>query len=131
MCNSQHGTNMILIARNEGTGNEDISLLLRRSNIEVLMAASGQEAISLMKDHPDLRMAVFSADLVGLNGFDTTILARSLNPKLHIILLVNYSTRETINLAAMVGCDQVLQNPVEPETFEVLLDKFLNPANHN
>jgi CheY-like chemotaxis protein len=126
-----HRRNKILIARNKGTGNEDISLLLKRNDLEVLMASSGQEAMSLMKDHPDFRMAVLSADLEGLNGFDTTLLARSLNPNLPIILLVNYSTRETINLAAMVGCDQVLQNPIEPKTFEVLLDKFLSPVLHD
>lgn len=127
---SQIGTNKILIARNLGTGNKDISLLMQRSDIEVLMASSGQKAISLMKDHSDFRMAVFSADLDGLNGFDTTLLARSLNPGLPIILLVNYSNRETINLAVLVGCDQVLQNPVQPLAFEVLVDKFISNVHH-
>ena len=128
MVSSLHRTNKILIARNEGNGDEDISLLLQRDDVEVLMAYSGREAISLMNDHPDCRMAVFSADLKDLNGYDTTIFARSLNQDVPIILLVNYSNREMINLASMVGCDQVLQNPVEPETFEVLLDKFLSHA---
>lgn len=131
MTSNLYGTNKILIARSEGAGKDDISLLLKRTDVEVLMAATGQEAISLLNEHPDCRMAVFSADLEDLNGYDTTILARSLNPGLPIILLVNYSNRETINLAAMVGCDQVLQNPIEPETFEVLLDKFLSPVNHD
>ena len=130
MYNSQHGINRILIARNEGTDNEDISLLLMRNDLEVLMASSGQRAISLMKEHPDFRMAFFSTDLEGLNGFDTTMQARALDPGLPIILLVNYSTRETINLAAMVGCDQVLQNPIEPETFVVLVDKLLSHVHH-
>ncbi len=131
MSNSQNITNRILIARNERMGNEDISIILKRSDIEVLMAYSGEEATGILKDHPDLRMAVFSADLAGVNGFDTTVFARSLYPRLPIILLVNYSTRETINLAALVGCDQVLQNPVEPKTFEVLVDKFLNSVHHD
>jgi CheY-like chemotaxis protein len=131
MYNTQHQTLKILIARKKGISNEDITSVLGRSDLEVLMTSSGNDAIGLMKAHPDIRMAVLNADLEGLNGFDTTMLAKSLNQNIPIILLVNYGTRETINLAAMVGCDQVLQNPVEPAIFEILLDKYIGNAHHD
>lgn len=121
----------ILIARKQGTDTRDISLILGRSDIEMLMADNGQEAIRIFISHPEIKMVLINSDLPMMNGFDATYKIRETDKDIPIILLVNYSNRDSLHLATLVGCSQVLQNPVDPEAFEHLITKYLHRHHPN
>jgi two-component SAPR family response regulator len=69
---------------------------------------------------------LIDSDLKEINGYDITLKIREINTSIPIILLVNFSSIASLRLSNMVGCSQLLQNPVPPEELETIVLKHLH-----
>lgn len=115
----------VLIVRRKENSSHDLDLLKKRNDLILIMAETGAEAVKLCRIHPEISLVVISPDLPGMNGFDTTLSIRELKIELPIVLLINYSNHESIRLATMVGCNRIVQNPVNPEEMSSIVTHSL------
>jgi signal transduction histidine kinase/CheY-like chemotaxis protein len=93
---------------------------------EVLLAASGEEAIELLRREGD-RVAVVLLDMTmpGINGEETLRRMRLLNARQPVILMSGYSESETMQRSANLGVVRFIQKPFEIETLLAAAKPFL------
>lgn len=125
MTNGNFIKSTILIAREKLDEETDLTVLLQNINISVIRVESGTEALSVCRSNPSISLAMIDADIPGLNGFDTTMQIRKLQPTIPIILFVNYVNIDSIRLSILVGCTRMLQNPVDPDELETIVEQYL------
>jgi CheY-like chemotaxis protein len=89
---------------------------------EVLTAADGVQALSMMRTHaPDLMVTDLS--LPGMNGFELIARVRD-DPSLRsipIICLSGYGGTEHEERARAAGCDRILQKPCMPDELAAIV----------
>ena len=60
----------ILVLEDEDDIRAFIIINLKRAGYEVLEAASGEEALEVIADNPDIELAVLDVMLAGIDGFE-------------------------------------------------------------
>ncbi len=116
----------VLIARNPKTAHNIYDLSGAYPDFSVVTTDSGHEAIRLIREEGDFFVVFLFADLQDLNGYETALTIRQLYQDLPIILLVHYNNLQSLRLATMVGCTQLLQLPLDEEEMLMITRKHLN-----
>jgi len=115
---------------------EDVRFLydavLTRSGYEVLQAASGQDALSMLRagDQPDV--VVLDVQMPDMDGWDTLHAIRS-DPRsrgIPVILCTVKSSENSTQRAWDAGCDGFLAKPFMIEELIAELAKVVAPSNH-
>ena len=116
----------VLIFQNQESHN--ISTVLKSGNvsIHIITSANAEETLRLFALHPEINIALVSADLAGLTEFEVIRSLRNHNPTIPIILLSNYLNLPAIRLANLLGCNEILQTPVSPPTLQGIMKKYLH-----
>jgi signal transduction histidine kinase/CheY-like chemotaxis protein len=103
----------VLVAEDQDDVRRFVVRLLRRSGLTVLEAASGTEALDLVRDQQP-RVSVLLTDMV-MPGMKGPVLARLLRqrlPKLHVIFMSGYASEELRAQGADLAEGILLQKPV-------------------
>ena len=117
----------ILIVEDERVSRRALAMLLASCGYRTASAASGEEALRMMRERNAPSIAVVDLDLPGMNGLDLIARLKALNPKLHSVLITgaDWERLDSLMKNRPVPC---LRKPVD---FEQLLN-LLNPAQmHN
>ena len=88
-----NGTETVLVVDDENIGLSLAHAMLTRYGYGVLTANSGEEALRLLEQWPDLRIDIAVIDIVMpvMDGFELTRRIRELRPQLSIIYMSAYS----------------------------------------
>lgn len=121
--------NTILLVREYFKPGPDVSLLARRDHLRFLTASSGSEAIDLIAEHPELDLILVDSNLKDTDGYQLTSHIRQINAEIPIILINNYSTLESLRLAVLVKCTELIKSPVPPEELEAIVNRYLKYDN--
>ncbi len=116
----------VLIFQNQENHNISTVLKSGNENIHIITSANAEETLRLFALHPEINMALVSADLAGLTEFEVIRSLRNQNPAIPIILLSNYLNLPAIRLANMLGCNEILQTPVNQPTLQGIIFKYFN-----
>jgi CheY-like chemotaxis protein len=116
-------TGSILIVEDERVSRRALAMLLASCGYLTASAASGEEALRMMRGRSAPSIAVVDLDLPGMNGLDLIARLKALNPKLHSVLITGADCERLDSLMKNrpVPC---LRKPVD---FEQLLN-LLNPT---
>ena len=123
MSDPKSGKSLLLALTNSSLEKHVINCLTNNLN-KFLLASSGHEAIWTCESHPEISMAIISSDLPDKNGFETIENIREMRPDIPIILLTNRVSPESCRLAAMVGCNEILQLPLNEKELQALTKKY-------
>ena len=99
--------------------------LLVKDGHEAVTARSGEEALGLLTAHPpdlvlmDIRMA-------GLSGLETLKRAKTLVPKVPIVMMTAYGTTETAIDAMKFGAFEYVLKPFDIPALRVVIEEALN-----
>ncbi len=124
----QHPKHILLAAMTDEVCKNELINTLGQENYRFLVAGTGEEAIGVFMHHPGIGLIVIDIDLPVINGIETIRKIRQLDAKVPVILLVTYIMLETLRLAQNIGCNEILQTPVEPKMLEAIILKYL-PVN--
>lgn len=102
--------------------NDDLRLLLKnllsKHGYEVLLAASGEKGIDLLKGQPvDLVLCDFK--LHGMNGINVLKEIKAFNPSIPVVIITGYSNVRTATEVMRLGAIDYIIKPLVPE--ELLL----------
>ena len=123
MSDPKSGKSLLLALNNPGLEKHVIHCLTNNLN-KFLLASSGNEVIGICELHPEISMAILSSDLPDKNGFETIENIRKMLPDIPIILLANRVSPESCRLAAMVGCNEILQLPLNEKELQAITKKY-------
>ncbi len=104
----------ILILEDDASIRQMIKINLGRSNFEVIEAASGEEALVLIKDNPDIDMAILDVMLPTISGFEVCRRIRKKNVIMGIMMLTAKSLEKDKVLGLDCGADDYLTKPFSP-----------------
>ncbi|HET8580718.1 MAG TPA: response regulator [Nitrospiraceae bacterium] len=109
----------ILIVDDEAHIRETVRLILERAGYNVLLAANGQEAISLMEqgDHANtVKTLLCDLDMPEINGSTLIAHFRSCYPTIPILVLSGTSAAEFTEAIAQQGVLDWIRKPATRET---------------
>jgi two-component system response regulator YesN len=94
---------------------------------EIVPAASGQEAINILKKPNDVDLVVLDVVMPGLNGIQLVKEIKGIAPELGVVMLTGYGSKDVAVEALRAHADDFIEKPFDinqtKETIERLLSK--------
>ena len=118
----------ILVAEDEEINFLFIKTLLQigfNSNINVIRAANGEEAINACAKHPDIDIVLMDIKMPVMNGLEATKKIKLSYPNLPIIAVTAYSTESDKIQALSFGCDAFISKPINKAELFQVIKKYL------
>ncbi len=112
----------VLIVDDELLTRQLLMEVVRRQGIDVVDAASGEEAIELLEKQ-DFQMAFVDMKMGKLNGLDVLRVARQRCPRMLVTIVTAYGTVDQAVTAMQLGAFDFIIKPFSPDQAEILLVK--------
>jgi len=116
----------ILIAEDEDSNYRVLQMALKRTNINILRAENGKQAIEICKANKKINLILMDIKMPEINGVEATIEIKKLRPELPIIAQTAYAMTEDRKLTLDAGCADYLSKPIKTNVLISTLNKYLN-----
>ncbi len=116
----------ILIVEDDETNYYLLYLFLNSSNVTLIHARDGNEALNVFKKQPEIAIILMDLRLPNLSGFKVTEEIKSINSKIPVIAISSYSGMEQIQMALNAGCDDYIVKPVNKQVLFDKLSKYIS-----
>jgi len=102
----------ILIAEDEDYNFLYFKHLLKDLNLTILWAQSGEEAIEMVKQNPDICLVLMDCKMPVMDGYMASSEIKKLAPHLPIIMQTAYTDGDEQDKAMRAGCDAFITKPI-------------------
>jgi DNA-binding NtrC family response regulator len=119
----------ILVVDDEETMTESLAAWLREDGYSVDTAASGRVAIEKARAR---EYAIYFVDLKmpgGLDGIETMMEIRKLQPEASVIVITAYATVDTAITAMKEGAQEYVVKPCHPQEISLLVERIIRVKN--
>jgi CheY-like chemotaxis protein len=103
--------NVLVVDDDDGI-RETMGDILKEMGAHVMLASDGYIAIEITKKEP-VDLIMMDLRMPGMDGLQTSMNIRSLQPKMRIILVTAYATEETFSAARHAGIQEVMYKPLD------------------
>ncbi len=118
----------VLVLEDESSIRGFIVINLTRAGYEVIEAESGEEALDLLQQHTDVRVALLDIMLPGIDGFEVCRRIRATNTSIGIIMLTARSQEMDKVTGLMTGADDYVTKPFSPAELTARVDALFRRA---
>mgnify|MGYP000261532501 FL=1 len=112
----------VLVLEDESSIRSFIVINLRRAGYEVIEAGTGEEALEMLQQHSDIRVALLDVMLPGIDGFEVCRRIRATNSRIGIIMLTARSQEMDKVTGLMTGADDYVTKPFSPAELVARVD---------
>lgn len=112
----------VLVLEDEDNIRSFVVLNLNRAGYDTLEATTGEEALELLKDHPETRIALLDVNLPGIDGFEVCRRIRATNSRMGIIMLTARTLEMDKVTGLMTGADDYVTKPFSPAELTARVD---------
>ncbi len=116
----------ILLVEDEDANHIFIEAALRRTNVQLLWAKDGREAVDMARKNPDLNMILMDIRLPELDGYEATRQIKAFNPKLPIVAQTAYVMSNEKGKVLQAGCDDLITKPIRLKVLLSVCSKYLD-----
>ena len=115
----------ILVLEDESGIRSFIAINLRRAGYEVIEAESGEEALQMLDQNRDTRLALLDVMLPGIDGFEVCRRIRATGSNIGIIMLTARSQEMDKVTGLMTGADDYVTKPFSPAELTARVDALM------
>lgn len=115
----------VLIVEDDFTSYLYLRIILEDMGINSLYAPDGKDAIEIIKTTKDIALILMDIRMPIVNGLEATKQIKAINPAIPIIAQTAYAYSEEKEKVLAIGCDDYLAKPIEKETLEKMMKKYL------
>ncbi|MDD5092131.1 MAG: ATP-binding protein [Candidatus Wallbacteria bacterium] len=115
----------ILVAEDNDTSFEALSMVLGHEGMLVLRARNGLEAVRAVDINHDLAAVLLDIRMPEMNGYDAAIKIKALRPGLPVIAQTAFALNEEREKCLASGCDDYLSKPIKKSELLRVLRRFL------
>src|SRR5437773_12074152 len=115
----------ILIVDDEEVLRDVLDAVLRRAGFEIVPAASGEEALSVLDGDENIDLVILDIMLPGISGIDTLRAVRIANPNLPVIVITAFSSIDGAIEAMKHGAFHYIPKPFKNEEVVLTVNKAL------
>ena len=94
---------------------ETMTKRLKKRELNVISAHSGQEALDTLKGHRNLDVVILDVKMPGMDGIEALSEIKKLNPLTEVIMLTGHATVETAIEGMKLGAYDYLMKPCDLE----------------
>jgi PAS domain S-box-containing protein len=117
---------VILVVEDEMYNYSYLEKSLSSTNVGILHAWNGVEAIEIVKTHPEISLVLMDIRMPEMDGYTATSKIKELRPQLPIIAQTAYAFAEDKEKALKVGFDNYLTKPSSREYMVEVIGNYLN-----
>jgi len=115
----------ILIAEDDETSRNYISLIINDFSAKILEASTGIETVELCRNTKDLDLILMDIQMPIMNGYDATREIRKFNKKVIIIAQTAFALSGDREKAIEAGCDDYIAKPISKVELHSLIHQYL------
>ena len=112
----------VLVLEDEDNIRSFVVLNLNRAGYDTLEATTGEEALEILREHPETRIALLDVNLPGIDGFEVCRRIRATNSKMGIIMLTARTLEMDKVTGLMTGADDYVTEPFSPAELTARVD---------
>ena len=112
----------VLVLEDESSIRSFVIINLRRSGYEPIEAETGEQALELVKQNPDVKVALLDVMLPDIDGFEVCRRIRASDPKMGIIMLTAKAQEMDKVTGLMTGADDYVTKPFSPAELTARID---------
>ena len=112
----------VLVLEDEDNIRSFVVLNLNRAGYDTLEATTGEEALEILREHPETRIALLDVNLPGIDGFEVCRRIRATNSKMGIIMLTARTLEMDKVTGLMSGADDYVTKPFSPAELTARVD---------
>ncbi len=115
----------ILVADDVETNYHVLEMLLRGAKVNVIWAKNGEEAVEIMKTHPEIKAILMDIQMPVMNGYDATRAIRKIYPEIPVIAQTAYAMTGEKEKCIHFGFNDYIVKPIRAQELFRILDKYL------
>ncbi|ABS25736.1 response regulator [Anaeromyxobacter sp. Fw109-5] len=104
----------VLLVEDDDDNRELMAEVLEASGYQVHTAASGQEGLTTLSEHP-IDAVVTDVGMPGMGGLEMARAAKAIAPTVPVVIVTGWAERDDIARARGREVDAVLIKPVDPD----------------
>ena len=112
----------VLVLEDESSIRSFVVINLRRSGYEPIEAETGEQALELLRQNPDTRVALLDVMLPDIDGFEVCRRIRAGDSRIGIIMLTAKSQEMDKVTGLMTGADDYVTKPFSPTELTARID---------
>ena len=112
----------VLILEDEVNIRSFVVINLKRAGYEAIEAATGQEALDRIREHPDIGVAILDVMLPDIDGFEVCRRIRATSRQIGIIMLTARAQEMDKVTGLMTGADDYVTKPFSPAELTARID---------
>ena len=112
----------VLIMEDEVNIRSFVVINLQRAGYEVVEAGTGEEALNMIQNHPDIGVAILDIMVPGIDGFEVCRRIRATSKKMGIIMLTARTLEMDKVTGLMTGADDYVTKPFSPAELTARID---------
>ncbi|MEK7719081.1 MAG: response regulator, partial [Bacteroidota bacterium] len=121
---NQNGKLKILIAEDDESSANFLTIIVRQFGNEILNATTGIEAVEACRDNPDIDLVLMDVQMPEMNGYEATRQIRQFNKEVIIIAQTAFGLIGDQEKAIDAGCNDYISKPIKKDQLSVLLQKY-------
>ena len=115
----------ILIVEDDAFSAEYLKEVLQPTKVKILVTKTGNEAINLVKQIPDINLILMDIQLPGLSGDKVVTIIREFNSEIVIIAQTAHAMVDDKTKFIKAGCNDYISKPISINDLFSLLLKYL------
>lgn len=112
----------ILVLEDESSIRSFVVINLRRAGFEPVEAETGEQALELLEQNPDVKLALLDVMLPGIDGFEVCRRIRAAGSRIGVIMLTAKSQEMDKITGLMNGADDYVTKPFSPAELTARID---------
>ena len=116
----------ILIAEDDETSEILITIDVEKFGKNVLIARTGNEAVEVSRNNPDIDLILMDILMPVMNGYEATRQIRQFNKDVVIIAQTAFGLFGDREKAIEAGCNEYISKPINKEKLVTLIKKYFN-----
>jgi len=116
----------ILLVEDEVNNHAYIEELLSTTNVNILHAWDGKEAVEQVKNNSDISLVLMDIKMPIMDGYEATRLIKQIKPKLPVIAQTAYALNHDIESSTKKGFDNYISKPIEKNTLLKIINKYIH-----
>ena len=112
----------VLILEDELNIRSFVVINLKRAGYEVIEAGTGQDALNLLQQHPEVGVAILDIMLPDMDGFEVCRRIRATNKQMGVIMLTARTQEMDKITGLMTGADDYVTKPFSPAELTARID---------
>jgi CheY-like chemotaxis protein len=118
-------TKTILIAEDEPANFLFIEKIVSSTRVKLIRAESGIEAISIIRENPQIDLVLMDIYMPGMDGFEATKQIREIRPELPIVAQTFYENQIEKEKVLNAQFDDFISKPININKLLAIMEKYL------